>query len=48
MSINNAWENAAENEKGITPFINVSPYAYGCTDENKIEIIDYSKTAEEE
>ena len=48
LSINNAWENAAENEKGITPFINVSPYAYGCTDENKIEIIDYSKTAEEE
>lgn len=48
LSINNAWENAAENEKSITPFINVSPYAYGCTDEHKIEIIDYSKTAEEE
>lgn len=48
LSINNAWENAAENEKSITPFINVSPYAYGCTDAHKIEIIDYSKIAEEE
>lgn len=48
LSIENAWDNTAENEKNITPFINVSPYAYGCTDEHKIEIKDYSNAVEED
>ena len=48
LSIENAWNDTPENEKSITPFINVSPYAYGCTDEHKIEIKDYSNSAEED
>lgn len=47
LSLENAWVDTNENEKNITPFINVSPYAYGCTDEHKIEIKDYSNTSEE-
>lgn len=42
LSITNAWANIVETDKEVTPFINVSPFAYGCTDENKIEIKDYS------
>ncbi len=48
LSITNAWKNIVETDKEITPFVNVSPFAYGCTDENKIEIKDYSKITEEE
>lgn len=48
LSLENAWGNTVENEKNITPFINVSPYAYGCTDEHKIEIKDYSNAVEED
>lgn len=48
LSITNAWENIVETDKEITPFVNVSPFAYGCMDEHKIEIRDYSKITEEE
>ncbi len=47
LSLENSWSDTAENEKNISPFVNVSPYSYGCTDEHKIEIKNYSITDEE-
>lgn len=40
LTIPNAWNNA-ETDQAITPMINVSPYAYGCTDADIIPITDY-------
>lgn len=48
LTIPNAWQKAEGNDTEVTPFINVSPYAYGCTDNDKIEIKNYSVTKEEE
>ncbi len=43
LSLPNSWVEIPEQDIEITPFVNVSPYAYGCTDDDKIEIIDYSQ-----
>ncbi len=48
LSLPNAWVNILEPDNEITPFVNVSPFSYGCTDEHKIEIKDYSVITEEE
>lgn len=47
LTLSNAWYEAAEADNGITAMINVSPYAYGCTDKDIIDIMTYiNKTAE--
>lgn len=40
LTIPNAW-NEAENDPNITPMINVSPYSYGCTDNDIVDIAGY-------
>lgn len=47
LSITNPWNDIVETDREIIPFVNVSPFAYGCTDEHKIEIKDYSIVEEE-
>ena len=41
LTLSNAWSEAAEADIGITAMINTSPYAYGCTDEDIIDIMPY-------
>ncbi|MCM1327954.1 MAG: hypothetical protein NC253_00800 [Ruminococcus sp.] len=47
VTIPNAWSDSADFDKDITAMINVSPYSYGCTDEDIIDIMPYiNKQAE--
>lgn len=41
LTLPNAWSEALEADSEITPIINVSPYSYGCTDEDIIDIMTY-------
>ena len=47
LSIPNAWHDASEADMSTTPFINVSPYAYGCHDSDKIEVKDNTSNEED-
>ena len=42
-------ENAVyEQDRGITPMINVSPYAYGCRTTDKVELAELLSSGDEE
>lgn len=41
LTLPNAWSEAAEADTSITAMINASPYAYGCTDNDIIDIMPY-------
>lgn len=41
LTLPNAWSEAAEADTNITAMINASPYAYGCTDNDIIDIMPY-------
>ncbi|MCH5199725.1 MAG: hypothetical protein J1F60_02105 [Oscillospiraceae bacterium] len=41
LTIPNAWIEAVESDTSVTAMINVSPYAYGCTDNDIINIMQY-------
>lgn len=41
LTLPNAWSEAAEADSEITPMINASPYSYGCTNEDTIDIMTY-------
>lgn len=47
LTLPNAWSEAAETDVSITAMINVSPYAYGCTDKDIIDIMPYIKEKSE-
>lgn len=47
LTLPNAWSEAVEADIGITAMINASPYSYGCTDEDILNIMPYiNKKAE--
>ncbi|MBD5445335.1 MAG: hypothetical protein HDR29_07270 [Lachnospiraceae bacterium] len=41
LTLPNAWHEATEPDNSITAMINASPYAYGCTDEDIVDIMLY-------
>lgn len=41
LTLPNAWSEAAEADTNITAMINASPYAYGCIDNDIIDIMPY-------
>lgn len=41
LTLPNAWSEAVEADISITAMINASPYAYGCTDDDVIDIMPY-------
>lgn len=50
LSIPNAWCEALDADINVTPLFNVSPFSYGCTDKDKIDIqglIEKSTVVEE-
>lgn len=47
LTLPNAWSEAAETDVSITAMINVSPYSYGCTDKDIIDIMPYIKEKSE-
>lgn len=47
LTLPNAWSEAAEADMSITAMINASPYAYGCTDNDIIDIMPYIKEKSE-
>lgn len=47
LTLPNAWSEAVEADMSITAMINVSPYSYGCTDEDIIDIMPYINKKEE-
>lgn len=47
LTLKNAWSEAIEADTGMTTMINVSPYAYGCTDKDIIDIMPYIKEKSE-
>lgn len=47
ITLPNAWSNASDFDKEVTAMINASPYAYGCTDEDIIDIMPYIKEKSE-
>lgn len=46
VTIPNAWSEAIEADAEITPLINVSPYSYGCTTADKVDIISIIESEE--
>ena len=47
LTLPNAWSEAVEADMSITAMINASPYGYGCTDEDIIDIMPYINKKEE-
>lgn len=47
ITLSNAWNEALDFDKEVTAIINVSPYSYGCTDEDIINIMPYINEQEE-
>ncbi len=41
LTLPNAWSEAADYDAEITVMVNMSPYSYGCTDEDIIDIMTY-------
>lgn len=41
LTLPNAWSEAIETDTSVTAMINTSPYSYGCTDEDIIDIMPY-------
>lgn len=48
LTLPNAWYEASEADSAITAMINVSPYAYGCTDDDILDIMSYINNNETE
>lgn len=46
LTLPNAYSGAEGADKGVTVMINASPYAYGCTDSDIIDIMPYIKEKE--
>lgn len=47
LSLENGAAEISEEDKAIVPMINVSPFSYGCTDSDRIDISEYYKKEEQ-